>query len=274
MKIRIATALILMVLLAPSGHAAFEPLVTGARSAALGGPVLAARGDLMAGTVNPAGLAGLHGLSVTAWTVPSLFGIEGLNRMGCAAGLPIGSVPVALSFSTMGLRSYRETSLSLSTAVATGGSWAAGLRLRLEMLSIEGYGRATLPALDAGVACTVLPGWNIAVLLTNMWSARLGSAGESIPQTLSIGCVWEPGLADVAVHGRCSKEMLSPLEWNVGIEVFVVPGFALRTGIATEPSLLCAGFALRVAPVLFEYGVTHHWQLGETHHLSVSIDVE
>jgi hypothetical protein len=274
MKVLVSAALMLSLLLAPHGHAALEPLVTGARSAGLGGAALALHGDLIAGITNPAGLSGLRGLSVAAWAAPSLFGIEGLNRMGCAAGLQIASVPIALSLSTMGLRSYKETSLALSAAFAPGGLWAAGFRLRMEVLSIAGYGQTAVPALDAGVSCAVLPGCTVAVLLTNIPATRIGRAGESIPQSLSIGCMWEPGPAEVSVHGRCAKEALSPLEWNLGIECLIVPDFMVRAGIATEPSLLCAGFGVRLAPILAEYGITHHWQLGETHYFSVSIDFD
>jgi hypothetical protein len=274
MKTLISTALTLSLLLPSACPAAFEPLVTGARSAALGGSALALHGDLIAGAVNPAGLAGLRGPAVAAWATPSLFGIEGLNRTGCAAGLPIASVPVSLSVSTLGLRSYKETSVAFSAAFATGASWAAGVRLRLEMLSIEGYGQAAVPALDAGFSCTVLPGCIVAILLANAGGARIGKSEESIPQSLSFGCVWAPGPADVAVYARCAKEILSPLEWNLGVEYAIIPGFMIRTGFSTEPSLLCGGFGIHVAPVLLEYGVAHHWQLGETHYFSVSFDFE
>jgi hypothetical protein len=61
------------------------------------------------------------------------------------------------------------------------------------------------------------------------------------------------------------------VEWNAGIEYSALPGFRLRTGISTEPALVCAGVGASVAPVTFDYAITHHWQLGATHQFSVSV---
>ena len=268
-------AVVLVALLCPSrGFTAFESLVPGARAAALGGSALAVEGGLVAGAINPAGLRGLRGLAIAAWTVPSLFGIEGLSRMGFSAGVPIASVPIALSVSTLRLRGYYETSLSLAAAISGGGAWAAGLRLRVEMLGIEGYGQTSVPALDAGVSCAIAPGYSIALLLTNASAARIGAAGEPLPLSLAVGCAYAPGGTGATLYARCSKELLSPLEWNLGAEYVVVPEFTLRLGMSTEPSLVCGGVGIHLAPVAVEYGLTHHRQLGETHYLSVSIDLE
>jgi hypothetical protein len=224
--------------------------------------------------MNPAGLSGLGGLAIAAWTVPSLFGIEGLNRKGFSAGLPIASVPVALSVSTLGLRGYKETSLALAAAFSGDGPWAAGVRLRVEMLGIAGYGQTSVPAIDAGVSCMIVPGYELAFLLTNLSAARIGSAGEPLPLSLAFGCACAPGDAGATLYARCSKELLSPMEWNLGAEYIVVPELSIRLGISSEPTLLCGGVGIRLAPVVVEYGLTHHRQLGETHYMSVSIDLD
>lgn len=268
------TVVLTIVLFPSRGPAAFESSLPGARAAALGGAALTLHGDIVAGAMNPAGLSGLSGLTVAAWTAPTIFGIEGLSRMGLSAGIPIASIPMAVSVSTLGLRSYRETSVALAAAFPGGGSWAAGVRLRLEMLSIQGYGQVTVPALDVGASCEIAPGCELAILLTNATGARLGSAGESLPLALAMGCAWTPGEAGVTVYARWSKEILSPLEWDLGAEYAVVPELTVRMGCSSEPDLLCGGVGIHLAPVVVEYGLTHHRQLGPTQYMSVSIELE
>ena len=111
-------------------------------------------------------------------------------------------------------------------------------------------------------------------MLTNASAARIGGVGEALPLSLAVGCACAPGETGPTVYARCSKELTSPLEWNLGAEYVVVPELALRLGISSEPSLLCGGVGIHLAPVAVEYGLTHHRQLGETHYLSVSIDLE
>ncbi len=266
------TSILLLALAIPSrGEAAFELMLTGARAAALGGAALTLHGDVVAGTMNPAGLAGLRGVSLVVWSIPSVFGIDGLQRTGCSAGLALGDIPVAISASSLGLRGYKETSLALAAACAGSGGWSAGLRIRLEMLGIDGYGQTTVPALDAGCRCEIAPGYQIAALLTNITATRIGSAGEPLPVSLAIGCACAPGEAGATFYARCCQELLSPLEWDLGAAYAVIPELVLRVGLSSEPSLMCGGFGISLDPVAIEYGMTHHRQLGDTHHLSVSI---
>lgn len=267
--------IVLTILLLPArGTAAFESDHPGARAAALGGSALTLRGDVVAGSMNPAGLSGLRGVSITAWSVPSLFGIDGLRRMGVAAGLVLGTVPVGIAVSSLGLRGYKETSLSLAVAWPGGDRWSAGARLRLEMLGIEGYGQTSVPALDAGLTCEIADGSTLAIVLTNITATRLGMAGEPLPVSLAGGCAFSPGDAGAILYARCCQELGSPLEWDLGAEYILVPELLLRMGISSEPALLCCGFAVRLDPVTVDYALTHHRQLGGTHHVSVSISFD
>lgn len=272
---KVLQSIVLAMLLFPAwGFAAFEAGLPGARAAALGGSALALRGDIVAGTINPAGLVGLRGLGVTAWSTPSLYGIEGLARMGLSAGLPIGPFPVAVSVSTLGLRGYQETSLAIGAAFPIGNAWAAGLRVRLNVLAIGGYGQASVPSLDVALSCDLAPGCDLSVLLTNALAARIGAAGETLPVSLEFGCSVTPGDAGATLYARCCKELLSPLEWSFGTAYCVVPELVLRLGVSSEPSLLCCGAGIALAPVMVEYGLTHHRLLGQTHTMSVSLNLD
>jgi hypothetical protein len=255
-------------------HAAFESAPHGARPAALGGALVAARGELAAGLSNPAGLSGLNGVQFATGAVPSVFGISELCRVGVAAGFRFAGVPVALEVTSLGYQAYRETEAAVSCALPLGDVSAMGLRIRCDALTISGYGNAVVPAVDTGCRIELSGTFSIAFLLTNATGARIGAAGESLPTTLHAGCAWIAKEAGVSLHAACSREMLTPMEWSVGAEYEAVTALTLRFGIASDPALLCAGLGLRVAPFTLDYAATHHAQLGLTHTITVSASFE
>jgi hypothetical protein len=270
MRVLLVTTCAAILLVPMPCRAAFESAFVGARSAALGGALVAARGDLGAGLSNPAGLSGLHGIQLAAEAVPSVFGIEGLSRSGLAAGFCLTDVSMAVQVSTLGFQAYREAEAAVAFAIPLGEASAAGFRIRCDVLTIRGYGSTFVPAIDAGCRIGISDAFGIAFLLTNASATCIGAAGESLPMTLSLGCMWVPDGAGVSLHIACSREMLSPPEWRAGAEYEAVPALTLRFGLGSDPALVCAGLGLRIAPFTIDYAATHHGQLGLTHTITVS----
>lgn len=274
MRVKAIACLLSFLLLPSRGGAAFEPFLAGPRLAALGGAAGAATGDIWTGSQNPAGFDGLACLTVGVWTSPSIFGITGLGRTGCAAGLPVGWGTAGMQISSFGLTRYRETELSISAGapVATGVTF--GLRVNGRFLKIAGYGSAFAPTCDAGIRIVLSDRFAMSCLLVNATGGRIGTSGESLPLVLSVACEFVPPATGLSCYAACTRELLTPVEWNAGIEYAALPGLRLRTGFSTEPALVCAGLGVTVAPVTFDYAFTHHWQLGATHQFSVSVAFE
>ena len=267
-----AVVLSLSVLLVPCRlNAAFEPFVAGARPAALGGAMGAAQGDLWAGVQNPAALSGLRGLTLGAWSVPSVFGIRGLGRAGVAAGMPVPHGGAGLLITSFGLPGYRETVFSASAATPVSNGATLGLRVNAFVLAIPGYGTTITPTCDAGLRIGLSENLALSCLLVNLTGARIGAARESLPLSLSLACAFTPPSTGLACFASCSRELLSPMEWSAGVEYAVFPELQLRTGLSTDPSFLCAGLGVSLSPVTFDYALTYHGLLGATHHVSVSV---
>jgi hypothetical protein len=146
-----------------------------------------------------------------------------------------------------------------------------GLRVNAFVLKIAGYGSAFTPTCDAGIRFVLSDRFAMSCLLVNATGARIGSSAEALPLVLSLSCEFVPPATGLSCYAACSRELLTPVEWNAGIEYSALPGLRLRTGISTEPALVSAGLGVTVAPVTFDYAVTHHWQLGATHQFSVSV---
>jgi hypothetical protein len=274
MRLVLIVCVIGFLLLPDRVTAAFEPFLTGPRSAGLAGAAGAAKGDLWAGSQNPAGFDGLRHLTVGVWTAPSIFGIAGLGRAGCVVGVPISGWTVGAQVSSFGLENYRETSVSLSAAAPLSSGIVLGLRINGLFLKIAGYGSAFALTCDAGIRIELADRLAMSCLLMNATGSQIGSSHEALPLVLALTCEFVSPAAGLSCYATCSRELLAPVEWNVGIEYATLPELRLRCGIGTDPALVCAGLGITVAPVSFDYAVTHHWQLGSTHHISLSVELD
>lgn len=265
---------LLVFLCAEPGWGACESAPAGGRSAALAGAVNALRADLWAGAGNPAGLAGIGALRAGCWITPSLFGIPGLTRAGSVVAFPWSPVTLGIGVSSFGWGSYREISAAFSVAGEAGPSTTLGARLLIHRVGIDGYGSAVVPAVDAGILLELSEGVAVASHLTNIGATGLGSGGETLPVAAEVSCAVTPAGTGLTCFGCLTRELQSPLELRAGVEYVASPGFALRAGIVTEPWLLCAGVGVVAGSITFDYAVTHHRELGPTHHLSACISFE
>ncbi len=250
---------------------AFEGIAAGGLEVGLAGATVALRAGRATANGNPAGLAGISGFTLTASACPALYGIQDLGYIISTAGLALPWGGIGASASTLGLPGYRETTASLSCAYGGEADWTAGIRVNLFVLSIAGYGTTTVAAYDAGAQIECLESIAFGVLLTNVGGARIGEQQETLPRSLECGLSYAPDGSGVLICASAVHEFLSPVDWRLGVAYSPYECLVLRTGVSTDPSLLCGGFGLVMSPVSIDYAVSHHWQLGLTHHVSVTL---
>ena len=266
-----AFASVLSVAIPLCARCAFEGITAGGPEVGLAGATVALRAGQGILHRNPACLAGITGFTLTASACPGLFGIPDLRCMSSTAALGVPWGGVGASVSTLGLPGYRETSASLSCAYGKGTAWSAGVRVSLLFLTIGGYGTTLVPAYDAGAQIECLESLAFGVLLTNIGSARIGKQREALPRSLECGFSFSPDGSGVLVCASAVQEFLAPVDWRLGLAYSPYRCLVLRTGVSTEPALLCGGFGIVLSPVSMDYAVSHHWQLGLTHHVSVTL---
>lgn len=264
-------ACVLAVGLPLCARGAFEGIAAGGVEVGLAGATVALRTGRPAANGNPAGLSGISGFTLTASACPALFGIQELSSVASSAGLALPWGGIGGSAWTLGLPGYRETTASLSCAYDGEPGWTAGIRVNLLVLSIAGYGSTAVAAYDAGARVECLESIAFGVLLTNIGGTRIGEQQESLPRSLECGFSYAPDGSGVLVCASAVHEFLSPVDWRLGVAYSPYECLVLRTGISTEPSLLCGGFGVALSPVSIDYAVSHHWQLGLTHHVSVTV---
>jgi len=104
--------------------------------------------------------------------------------------------------------------------------------------------------------------------------ACIGVDSEALPQSLECGFIFTSTATNVTVCASAVQELLTPVDWRLAAAYSPFDCLAVRTGLSTDPALLCGGIGLVAAPVAIDYAVTHHWQLGLTHHVSVTFSID
>ena len=257
-----------------SGHAAFERLVTGGRHAGVAGASAALAGDPWGMFANPAGILGLPGCTIVTSVCPSIYGIPELRHLAVSAILPLSWGSIGVAGTTLGVDGYRETTASLVIASPLGPAFGCGIRMNSLWLGITSYGSTVVPTFDAGLQARITESFSVGFLLENVTGARLGIQKEALPRSVEFGLSIVSSDLGVQAHASAVKELSGPLDWRMGVSFTPYECLTLRTGISTEPALLCGGLGLTVAPVTLDYAVSHHWQLGLTHHVSLGFSIE
>jgi hypothetical protein len=226
--------------------------------------------DVCGFLANPAELAVIRPLGVSFFHVPGLFGLNELRLSGGGLVIPVGSVGVGVQGTWFGGELYRETVLGAAIGEELLPGVGIGLRVRLNGLSISGYGSCSVISVDAGIRAGILSNLTLACFLTNLTSARTGQSGEILPQELSGGLTYAP-IPELEFLLAAGKELLSPLELRIGVEAGILEPIMLRIGWVDEPSLVTAGCGIRVGAVTLDYAYVHHWVLGASHEIGVSL---
>jgi len=256
------------------GYAAFERPVSGAHHVGLAGATATLSGDPWGMLANPAGILGVHGWTIATSATPSMFGIPELRYLAAAAVLPVSWGTIGAAGTTFGVDGYREITAGVAVAFPLGPAFGCGIRVNALWLGIASYGSTLVPTCDVGVQARLADFFSVGFLLENVTGARLGAQHETLPRSMEFGIGLASSDLGVQAYASAWKELSGPLDWRMGVSFAPYECLTLRTGISTDPALLCAGFGLTVAPVMLDYAVSHHWQLGVTHHVSLALSLE
>jgi len=249
---------------------AFERQPEGVRSAAMGSAGVAIPGNVWGAFTNPASLAGVRGTSAGIAVAPSPFGLSELGRTACAVASGWGRLGASLAALRSGFSLYHETTVSAAFGCDIGRGVRCGAACTLNALAIEGYGSAACWGWDAGVLWSLAPGVDIGASASNINVPSPGRSGEGIARAATAGVAFSAG-APLALACDISVDPRFPVEVRMGGEYVIAGCFAIRAGVTSEPSALCAGFGLLVSPLEVEYAFSRHQELGFTHRFGLGI---
>ncbi|MBK9775816.1 MAG: hypothetical protein IPP62_05580 [bacterium] len=269
--IRKATILLILaglVLAAPAG-AFFESTPVSARSRAMGEAVTAVPDPAYAAFNNAAWLADVpHGEAGISYVRP--FGLSFQDFYTAGAAFPLegnfGNLGVGISHFKVASGDtslLKETQVSLAhgfelfsdfhSRVCFG--WALNLYSVSAGQSVSGVdpGSDTSVGLDLGLSMLLHKRTRAGFQVRNLNNPTIGIDGEELPQSVTAGIAYEP-YDGVITTFEFDNQLGYRTQYHGGIEMTVVPGFALRAGVITDPSRLTGGFGYAAGPVSLDYG--------------------
>lgn len=215
---------------------------------------------------NPAMLAQLPGYNLTFFhTNP--YNIAGLNFNQIALNL---KRPVNLGFGVAGFgtEGYEELTFSLGTAFPLAAGLFYGLALQGLSVAVVGYGTDLVPAFDFGLLCNKEK-YTLGLAIDNLNQPR-NQAGDELPAQLKLGMVFRP-VENLKLGADLLKIKGYGERLRTGVELQLVPVFALRLGLGTNPVVVAGGVGGSYKCFRVDYTCRFHPRLKETHIIGLGI---
>lgn len=257
-----------LVLAAPAG-AFFESTPVSARSRAMGEAVTAVPDRAFAAFHNAAWLADVpRGEAGVSYVRP--FGLSFQDFYTAGAAFPLegtfGNLGVGITHFKVAAGDtslLKETQVSLAhgfvlfsdfhSRICFG--WALNLYSVSAGQSVSGIdpGSDTSVGLDLGLTMLLHKRTRAGFQVRNLNNPTIGIDGEELRQSVTAGIAYEP-YDGVITTFEFDNELGQQTQYHGGLEAAIMPGFALRCGVITDPSRLTGGFGYAAGPVTLDYG--------------------
>lgn len=264
--------LLISLILTESLAGGFEQREVGARSSAFGNAFVGLADDVWAIHYNPAGLAGLSNLQLSAFYSPQPFGISDISLTAFSAVIPTGYGVVGASVRKYGFELYRELSGSTAYSNIIKGIYL-GINLNYHTVSIKNYGSTGTIGIDFGILIPLIDNLRWGVSMKNINSPTIGRSKEKLPQSITSGFAYLP-FDKLNLMFDFQKETSFAPSARFGFEYWAVDAIALRGGFCNEPASYSSGIGIRYSFFSIDYALSIHPVLGWTHSFSVTIHKE
>ncbi len=241
---------------------------TGSRQAALGGSSLVLA-DVWASFNNPARLANLTGISV-GLNYENRFMLKDLGFNSIAAAFPVRPGVLALAVRQFGGQFYNETFAGIAFGRKFGSRFTAGVRLDGYHIRLaENYGSRTVVSFAAGFSASLNSNLEFGAALFNPLKVNAAKDyDETLPSVFRAGLAYKID-QDLVVLLEAEKDIRYKPTLRSGIEYRVIDIFALRGGIATNPSSLSFGFGLFLGRFTLDVSTVKHEILGYSPNVAI-----
>jgi len=245
----------------------------GARPIALANAFVAIGNSPWSTFYNPAGLASARTVEGSVFLVPEQFGLKELRTISAAAMVPLGVATAGFAVGRFGRELFCETTVALGAGTYLDEGIAVGGSFNLVWNSFERYGSATTPVFDVGALVDVLDGLRLGFRWKNVTAATVGGAGETLAQGQDVGMCYEFS-EDSRIAIELEKDIRFPFSIKAGYEQRFVQMLSLRFGVSSNPDKFSFGLGVCFARLEFSYAGYSHAQLGWTHQIELSFDLD
>lgn len=219
--------------------------------------------------LNPASIAHETGLHGSVFYTPSPFQLDQLASYGMIVTDNYSSCAFGFGVQSFGFSLYRETIGSICAAYTMSDDLAVGASFHLYHLSIERYGSAFRPVVDAGVLYSLTDGITMGTAIHNLTGNSFGG-DDDIPQKISSGFSFKIEQLGM-VTADIVKDIRYPVYYNGSIEIYPHELLTFRLGLDGSNSMFSAGIGIILNSFQFNYGISSHPLLGLTHSIGVTL---
>lgn len=268
-KLTILLVLAALGLSAVPAQAYFETTVISPRSRGMGESAVAVPDPQAAAFLNPAQLAGAGSTSLgAAYLRPFRAGFADFYYLG-------GALPLSERWGNFGfgLSNFQVEYLDVDLLKETQLSLAHGVNLYRDLHSTIDFGwsvamynvdlgptvdgddpgEATAFGVDVGLLMTLHQRTRLGVQIKNMNNPQIGDDEEDLARRLVGGVSYAP-YDGVITTFEIENDLYEDTQYHGGVEFHLVPGFALRAGVVTNPNKLTGGFGYTFDKVTLQYG--------------------
>jgi hypothetical protein len=245
----------------------------GARSAALGNASVTF-GDVWSTMHNQAGLGFLKNISAGIY-FENKFNVSGLALESFAIGIPVKkSGAFGVSATQYGYSQYNEKKVGICYAKKFGEKISFGVQM--DYLSVffndDYYGTHNAFAAEAGIIAEPLKNFKVGAHIFNLSKAKIAEyADERIPVIARFGASYKFS-EKVLLSIEEEKDIDMDAVFKAGLEYHIIEQLFLRVGIASNPSLSCFGFGLKLGHFALDASASYHQVLGFTPQLGLAYD--
>jgi len=234
------------------------------------GPVSAATGgtyvtntDFWSSVYNQSGLAYLKKPEIGVG-YDNRFLMKELSTKYIAAAVPLSdNGTIGVSVSQFGFHMFNHTHLGIGYGMKLSESFAMGVNLDYLHLNIgDIYGKKSAVAFQAGFLYQLNKSWRIGAHLKNPSMSKLTEYNdERFPTSLQLGCSFIAS-DNITISAEIEKEIQHKPSLKTGIDYKLFDAFALRAGIATNPTQAAFGFGLILNSFIIDFASSYHEVLG------------
>lgn len=261
---------VLWLLSGKTGFGLFLPRPRHPRTAVLGGPAWGKAAGCEALYGNPADLQ---------WTKHStlfisccnLYGIGELTSADAAASTHVFGLGLGVGLSSFGFSLYRETEIRTAVAGAPLSWLALGLSLKWLHLNLADLGTRSCLALDFGLTAQVLDCLQLGMVVENLNRPCMhGLATDCVERRILLGAGLNPA-HDLLLTFTSGQNSAGQMAFSTGLEYALFPAFSIRCGWDSNPTVVKAGFSLRIDRYRLAYFISRPCnELGTSQGISLS----
>jgi hypothetical protein len=213
---------------------------------------------------NQAGLAWVKNITAAVY-YENRFLISDLGLRSAAVAVPVSKVGTfGVSATVFGNSLYSERKGGLGYAKKFGDKIAAGIQMDYlnTYFNDEFYGSRTSFAAEAGIIAEPIANLKLGAHVFNLNKAKIAEYGdEHIPIIMRFGASYKFS-EKVLLSSEVEKDIDYKNVFKTGLEYHPVDLLYIRAGIASNPTLSCFGFGLKLKQFIVDMSTQYHEVLG------------